>query len=131
MQQLIHARTEAEMAQDAQKTWLPWLSREYLYITLDAIKDSVISLDLQGNITRMNKEAGRICAVDPEQAIGHITDVYAARPKSPSDDEVMQRLRKGAAARLVFMSNAEDSGLQLEEQSAAIRDPAGKRSGMY
>ena len=36
-------------------------SREYLRITLDAIKDSVISLDLKGNITRMVEGWTNLC----------------------------------------------------------------------
>jgi PAS domain S-box-containing protein len=110
-------------------------NEENLRATLDSIGDAVISIDLNGNIRRMNPVAAKLTGWDVQEASGKaLSDVYRI-----FDSHTMEQLpnpihhllsdRESVPSNQTVLISKDGTRYQIADLGGPIRDPHGNVAG--
>jgi PAS domain S-box-containing protein len=110
--------------------------REVLSVTLRSIGDAVITTDVEGRITYLNKVAESITGWANEEALGKSLDsvfrIVKEATREPVENPAMRALREGVVVGLAnhtVLIRKDGSECPIDDSAAAIRDEEGHVSG--
>lgn len=110
-----------------------YAEQERAQVTLDSIGDAVISTDIAGNISYLNRAAEKLTGWPQQEAAGRsLAEVY--RPRDSAILALVPNPLDAAVAPLRLSSNGllrqrDGSEIPIEDSVAPIRDRAGRATG--
>jgi len=124
----LHARDEAQALIAAQ--------RERLRVTLESIGDAVITTDLEGRVSNLNRVAESLTGWRAEQAQGQpleaVFRIVNESTREPVENPAMRSLRDDVIVGLAnhtLLIRPDGSETPIDDSAAPIRDPQGRVHG--
>ncbi len=132
----LHTAIEITLHKHASDRKLRRLER-WLAATLASVGDAVITTDVQGHVTFMNRIAEDLTAWPRADALGRESgDVFRiidGRTRQPADSPVLRALREGAVIGLTdgtLLVRRDGREVPIDDSCAPIRDEKGDVSGV-
>jgi len=127
-QSIYHARRRADEALRKQSDWLR--------VTLSSIGDAVITTDVEGRVTFMNRVAESLTGWTPDEAMGHplpdIFQILNEESRQPVEDPALQTLSAGATVGLAnhtILIAKDGTERPIDDSAAPIRNEQGEVVG--
>ena len=124
----LRARDEAEALIAAQG--------ERLRVTLESIGDAVVTTDLDGRVTNLNRVAQSLTGWRPEEAQGQpleeVFRIVNESTREPAESPAIRALRDGVVVGLAnhtLLIRRDGSETPIDDSAAPIRDPQGRVHG--
>ncbi|MGM0912925.1 MAG: diguanylate cyclase domain-containing protein [Pseudomonadota bacterium] len=122
------SRRDAAEALDAERAWAR--------VALDTIGDAVLTIDLQGTVTYMNRVAEALTGWREAQALGqplsrvfHLVDGKTHQATHPPGWRAIEENRALGFALDCVLIHKDGSKLEIEDSAAPIHDPEGLVTG--